>query len=84
MPVSHVVDNELAILVVIREGKTSAEEEGKSLRARKSDPAIAPGLPVLVDSRKVNPPDSVETIRRVAAIVQENAQRLRCSRTSYS
>lgn len=30
----------------------------------------------------MNPPDSVKTIRRVAAIVQENAQRLRCSRTA--
>ncbi len=82
MPVSHFVDKELGILVVIREGQTGADEEEESFRARKSDPAIEPGLPVLVDSRKVDPPDSVATVRRMARIVQNNAERLRCARTA--
>lgn len=37
---------------------------------------------MLVDSRNVDPADSIDTIRRVAAIVQNNAQRLRCARTA--
>ncbi len=82
MPVSHFVDQELGILVVTREGKTSADEEEQSFHARDNDPAIAPGLPVLVDSRRVDPPDSVTTVRRMANIVQNNAQRLRCTRTA--
>lgn len=82
MPVSHYVNKELSILVVVREGQTSGDEEEESFRARKGDPTIAPGLPVLVDNRKVDPADSIETIRRIAAIVQNNAERLRCSRTA--
>ncbi len=82
MPVSHYVDKELGILVVVREGQTSGDEEEDSFRARKSDPALAPGLPVLVDSRKVDPADSIETIRHVAAIIQNNALKLRCGRTA--
>ena len=82
MPVTHYVDTDRNLLFVRRSGRTSPDEEEASFRARKEDPAITPGISVFVDSRDVDPPDSPETIQRVAHNVAQNAARLQCGRTA--
>lgn len=82
MPVTHYVDSARHILFVTRSGRTSPQEEDASFHARKNDPAITPGIPVFVDSRAVDPPDSPETIQLLAANVAQNAARLECGRTA--
>jgi len=82
MPVTHYVDSKRNILFVTRSGRTNPEEEAASFHARKNDPAVSPGIPVFVDSRGVDPPDSPETIQQVAVNVAENAARLECGRTA--
>jgi hypothetical protein len=82
MSVTHYVDTERNILFVTRSGQTSPDEEEASFRARKEDPLVAPGIPVFVDTRDVDPPDSPETIKRIAYNVAKNAARLECGRTA--
>ena len=78
MPITHRVNTERRVLLVTREGSISRDEEEASLRARKQDPSVVSGMPVLVDSRSVHPPDSVSTVRYLADVVTHNANRLDC------
>ena len=82
MPVRYEVEQATGTLIVERTGTTSAKEEEDSFRARKTDPRVVSGMPVLVDNSGVEPADSVQTIRFVAEVVGRNASRLHCGPTA--
>jgi len=78
MPVQHKVDLEIGILHVERWGHINTHDEERACRERSIDPLVTPGIPVLVDCTKVEPTDSVETVRYIADCVTKNASTLKC------
>lgn len=78
MPIEHHFDQCNRILVVRRWGHITTHDEERACAEREADPQISPGIPVLVDCREVEPPDSTETVRYVADCVMRLASRSAC------
>ena len=78
MPISHRVDTKTGILHIRRWGHIDTQDEAEACRARKADPLVIPDMPVFVDTREVEPPDSAETIRYLANCITDIAAELRC------
>lgn len=66
MPIEHRIDRETGIMFVRRWGHIDTHDEEDALRAKKRDPLFVPGIPVLVDCREVDPPDSKEVVQYLA------------------
>lgn len=77
MPVTFEVRPD-GILEIVRSGTLGRREETASLALRNRDERIVPGIPVIVDSRGVEPSDSVEMVRHLAAMAREIAVDLDC------
>jgi hypothetical protein len=78
MPIHHLVDRETGILHVTRDGNITTHDEQDALRKRVKDPLIIPGIPVLVDCRNVEPPDSTEVVTYLAQQITGLAAELQC------
>lgn len=78
MPIEHRVDVNANLLRVRRWGAVSTQDEEQAFASRKSDPLIVPGIPVLVDSTGVEPPDSPEVVKYIADCTTRIAADLRC------
>ena len=78
MPVEHWVDVPMNLLRVRRWGHISTQDESQACRDRERDPLVVPGIRVLVDCTKVEPADSVETIKYIADCTTRIAADLQC------
>ncbi len=78
MPISHRVETSTGTLLIRRWGHIRTHDEVQARRARIADPLVRPDIRVFVDTRDVEPPDSVETIRYLADCITEIAAELRC------
>lgn len=78
MPIEHRVDSSTGILFVRRWGLIDTQDETEALLKRQEDPLVVAYIPVLVDCREVNPPDSVEVIQYLAYNVTSHAKALDC------
>jgi hypothetical protein len=78
MPIEHRVDSATSILFVTRSGHIKTRDEELALDHRMKDPLIAPGIPVLVDCRRVNPAESTKTVKYLAKQVTNLAAELQC------
>lgn len=63
MPIEHKVDKETGIMYVRRWGAITTHDEEGALLKRREDPLVVPGIPVIVDCREVNPPDTTEVVQ---------------------
>lgn len=68
MPVEHLVDK-TGIMHIRRWGNITTRDEDTALRKRQKDLRVLPGIPVIVDCREVEPPDSTELINHIAAMI---------------
>ena len=78
MPIDHMVDTTTGVMHVRRWGKITAGQEDTALRKRREDPLVLPGIPVIVDCRDVDPPDSTELTNHIAARISALAEELNC------
>jgi hypothetical protein len=78
VPIEHQVDEKTGILNVRRWGNITARDEIDALMSRAEDPLVIPGIPVLVDCREVDPPDSTEMIQYLANKIIFIAAELDC------
>ena len=78
MPIEHQVDEKTGILHVRRWGNITARDEMDALMSRAEDPLVISGIPVLVDCREVDPPDSTEMIQYLANKIIFIAAELDC------
>jgi hypothetical protein len=78
VPIHHEVDAGRSLLLVKRSGTIATQDERAALDARRADPAVIPGIRVLVDCCEVQPPDSPVVVRYVASHVALAAAALRC------
>ena len=78
MPIEHTVDEKTGIMHVRRWGKITTHDEKAALEKRKNDPLVVPNIPVIVDCRKVDPPDSIEVVRYLADMATTIAAELDC------
>lgn len=78
MPIEHRVDEKTGFLHVRRWGTITAQDEIQALKSRSEDPLVIPGIPVLVDCREVEPPDSTEVIQYLANRIIYIAAELDC------
>ena len=78
MPIEHVVDPETGIMHVRRWGKIKTCDEDRALRKRREDPLVVPGIPVIVDCREVDPPDTTHLTNHIADRISALAEKLNC------
>ena len=78
MPIEHRVDPETGFLFVRRWGLIDTHNEEAAIEERSKDPQVVPGIPVLVDCRDVEPPDSTKVIQYLANRVSHIAAELDC------
>lgn len=78
MPVEHSVDEKSGIMHVRRWGTITTQDEEIALNRRRKDPLVVPNIPVIVDCREVDPPDTTEVVRYIADSVTAIAAELDC------
>ena len=78
MPIEHKVDKETGIMHVRRWGAITTHDEKAALKKRNNDPAVVPNIPVIVDCREVEPPDSIEVVQHIADSTTAIAVELNC------
>jgi hypothetical protein len=78
MPIQHKVDEKTGIMHVRRWGAISTHDEEAALKNRSDDPAVVPNIPVIVDCREVEPPDSIEVVQYIADRTTAIAAELDC------
>lgn len=62
MPTEYRVDEKTGIIHIRRWGEITTHDEEVALRKRSIDPSIGSNIPVIVDCREVEPPDSSEIV----------------------
>ena len=78
MPIEHTVDKKTGIMNVRRWGLITTQDEDSALLKRSEDPLVVPGIPVIVDCRDVDPPDSTKVTHYIAKMVTAIAAELDC------
>lgn len=78
MPIEHRVDIQSGIMYVRRWGAVTTQDERRALKRRAADPLVRPHIPVLVDCREVDPPDSTEVVQYLANRIAAIAAELNC------
>lgn len=78
MPIEHKVDEETGIMHVRRWGAITTHDEDTAIIKRNEDPAVVPNIPVIVDCREVEPPDSPEVVQYIADKATMIAEELDC------
>jgi len=78
MPIEHTVDEKTGIMHVRRWGAISSHDVEAEFKKRKEDPLVVPNIPVIVDCREVEPPDSSEVVRYIADMTTAIAAELDC------
>jgi hypothetical protein len=66
------------IMHVRRWGKITRRDEDCALEKRRQGPMFVPGIPVIVDCREVDPPDTTTLTHHVASRVSAMATALDC------
>lgn len=78
MPIEHKVDEKTGIMHVRRWGAITTHDEEAAIKKRNEDQLVVPGIPVIVDCREVDPPDSSEVVRYIADMTTAIAAELDC------
>jgi hypothetical protein len=78
MPIEHMVEERTGMMHVRRWGQITTHDEEDALHKRRKDPLIVPNIPVIVDCREVDPPDTTETVQYIADQVTALAADLAC------
>ncbi|MBC8430981.1 MAG: hypothetical protein H8D96_03580 [Desulfobacterales bacterium] len=78
MPVEHMVDEKTGIMRVRRWGEITTHDEEAALKRRNKDPLVVPNIPVIVDCREVDPPETTEVVQYIANQVTALAADLDC------
>jgi len=78
MPIEHRIDEKTGILHIRRWGAVKTHDEELAMQKRKEDLLAVPNIPVLVDCREVDPPDSTEVVQYLANKVMSLAAELGC------
>ena len=78
MPIEHMVDQKTGIMHVRRWGEITTHDEEDALNKRIKDPMVVPNIPVIVDCREVDPPDSTEVVHYLAKRITVLADDLDC------
>ena len=78
MPIEHRVDPETGFLLVRRWGLIDTYDEEAAFEERSKDSQVVQGLPVLIDCRDVDPPDSKQVIQYLANRGSRIAAELDC------
>ena len=78
MPIEHHVDEKSGIMHVRRWGEITTHDEEAALKEWNEDPHIVPNIPVIVDCREVDPPDTTEVVQYLANRVTALAADLDC------
>ena len=78
MPIEHKVDEKTGIMHVRRWGAITTHDEEAAIKKRNEDQLVVPGIPVIVDCREVDPPDSSEVVRYIADMTTGIAAELDC------
>ena len=78
MPIEHHVDKESGIMHVRRWGEIRTHDEEAALKRRNEDPCVVANIPVIVDCREVDPPDTTEVVKYLARRVTDLAADLSC------
>ena len=78
MPIEHKVDEKTGIMHVRRWGAITTHDEEAAIKKRNENQLVVPGIPVIVDCREVDPPDSSEVVRYIADMTTAIAAELDC------
>ena len=78
MPIEHTVDKKTGIMHVRRWGEITTHDEEAALKKRRKDPLVVPDIPVIVDCREIEPPDSSEVVQYISRRATDIAAELDC------
>jgi hypothetical protein len=78
VPIEHKVNQETGVMHVRRWGAVATHDEEVALKMRRKDPLVVANMPVIVDCREVEPPDTVEVVQYIAGKTTRLAAALAC------